>query len=249
LSTWNALLNKPFATLYDMLKADAQSGQQLQQLATDQTPIYKSAMLGFSHPLSERLQIGADATVVNLSQPISPIGLDPALAALSAGNEYYYSAQLIGNNIIKDGDAYIGALRYSRQPTQNQYVLDLSARYPVGNDWLLSPRVRLGYAAGIGIDLKQYTVLPSFLIDYRVTDDLSFEAEIGTQFTSAAQGGFKTKDTELFATVGLRYSFGVGTYTTPFGDKGRLTPASTALCRYGAHPDGTNCASRPPAGS
>ncbi len=247
LSTWNALLNKPFATLYDMLKAENETSQQLQQLEIDQTPIYKSAMIGVSHPLSEKLQIGADATIVNLSQPISPIGLDPALAALSAGNEYYYSAQITGNNIFMSGDTYVGAFRYSRQPTEVQYVLDLSARYPIANEWLLTPRVRLGYASGIGIDLKQYTVLPSFLIDYRVTDNLSFEAEIGTQFTSGVQGGIKTRDTELFATIGLRYSFGVG--TTPSGQKNGSTPASAALCRYTAHPDGANCGSRPPAGS
>jgi hypothetical protein len=242
------LLNRPFATLYTFLKSDFQTDQQLRQYTIDQTPIYKSAMLGFSHPLSERLQIGADAMIVNLSQPITPIGLDPALAALSVGNEYYFSTQLIANNIFTLGDAYIGAVRYARQPTESQYVLDLSAWFPIANDWLLSPRLRLGYASGIGIDLRQYTALPSFLIDYRVTDDLSFEAEIGTQFTSTAQSGSKTKDTELFATIGLRYSFGVGTYTTPFGQKNTLTPASAALCRYSVRPDGTNCAPRPPAG-
>ncbi len=44
LSTWNALLNQPFVTLYDMLRLQTQ--EQLQQLAVAQTPTYRSAMIG-----------------------------------------------------------------------------------------------------------------------------------------------------------------------------------------------------------
>ena len=182
LSTWNALLNQPFATLYDMLKA--QSNEPLRQLALDQTPIYKSAMLGFSHPLTDKLQVSADATVVNLTQPISPIGVDPSLAALPAGNEYYYSTQLIANNLVRDGDMYIAALRYSQLATSNRFVIDFNTRFPLTNDWRISPRLRLGYARGRGNDLTEYTVLPSILADYYWTKELSFEAEVGVQWTS-----------------------------------------------------------------
>jgi hypothetical protein len=252
LSTWNALLNQPFATLYDMLKAQSETSQQLQQLVIDQTPIYKSAMLGFSHPLSDKLQIGADVTIVNLTQPISQTGMNSSLlATLPAGNEYYYSAQLIGNNIIKDGDMYIGSLRYSQQPTLNDYVLDFNTKYPLTNDWLLGPRLRLGYSVGKGTDLKQYTVLPSFLIDYYWTKDLNLEVEVGAQWTSSVQSGIKTRDTELLATIGLRYSFhadsSTDSGTTSADDKKRLvTPAAAALCRYSPRPDGSNCVSPSP---
>jgi hypothetical protein len=248
LSTWNALLNQPFATLYDMLRSQNLTNEQLQQLVTNQTPIYKSAMLGFSHPLSDKLQIGADATIVNLTQPISQTGLNSSLlGTLPAGNEYYYSGQLIASNIIKEGDMYIGSLRYSRQPTLNQYVLDFNARYPLTDDLLLSPRLRLGYEVGNGIDLKQYTVLPSFLIDYFWTKNLNFEFEVGAQWTSSVQSGIKTKDTELLATIGLRYSFHTDNSTDVADDKRKLvTPAAAALCRYSARPDGSGCVSPTP---
>jgi len=248
LSTWNALLNQPFTTLYDMLRYQTQTSEQLQQLVTDQTPIYKSAMLGFSHPLSDKLQIAADATIVSLSQPLAQTGLNsPLLASLPAGNEYYFSAQLIGTNIIKDGDMYIGSLRYSQQPTLKEYVLDFNTRYPLTNDWLLGPRLRLGYAVGTGSDLKQYTALPSLLIDYYWTRDLNFEFEVGAQWTSSVQSGIKTRDTELLATVGLRYSFHADNSANAADDKRKLpTPAASALCRYSARPDGSDCVSPMP---
>ena len=244
LSTWNALLNQPFATLYDLIKA--QNGAQLQQLAIDQTPIYKSAMLGFSHPLTDKLQVSADATVVNLTQPISPIaGLDPALAALPAGNEYYYSTQLIGNNIVKDGDMYIAALRYSQLTTSTRYVLDFNTRFPLTNDWRISPRLRVGYAKGRGTDLTEYTVLPSILVDYYWTKELNFEAEVGVQWTDSTLAGIRTRDTEVMATIGVRYDFYAysSASTKPDDPKSKFgAPAAAALCRYSARPDG-NCAS------
>ncbi len=246
LSTWNALLNQPFATLYDLLKA--QTNEQAQQLALDQTPIYKSAMLGFSHPLTDKLQVSADATVVNLTQPIVPIGLDPSLAALPAGNAYYYSTQLIGNNIVKDGDMYIAALRYSQLTTSSLYLLDFNFRFPMTPEWRISPRLRLGYTEGRGTDLTEYTVLPSLLVDYYWTKDLSFEAEVGVQWMSTTQSGVRSRDTELMATVGVRYDFYSDTSTRAEDPKSKFgAPATAALCRYSARPDG-GCAASPTAG-
>jgi tetratricopeptide (TPR) repeat protein len=246
LSTWNALINQPFATLYDILKSQTETSQQLQQIAIDQTPIYKSAMLGFSHPLSDKLQVAADATIVNLTQPIAQTWPNsPLLATLPAGSEYYYSVQLIGANIFKDGDMYIGALRYAQLPGSKQYVLDLNTRYPLTNDWLLSPRLRLGYEIDNGTGLKQYTLLPSFLVDYQLTRDLNFEFEVGAEWTSAVQPRIRTSDIELLVTIGLRYSFYVdgSASANAADDKGKpATPAAAAMCRYSTRLDG-RCAS------
>jgi len=244
------VLNQPFATSFDALKAQQTNDpciNDLVQCVRDQTPIFKSAMLGYSHPLTDKLQVSADATVVNLSQPISPTQ-GSSLPALPAGNEYFYSGQLIGNNIFKDGDMYIAALRYSQTATSNIYVLDLNTRYPLTPDWRLSPRLRLGYTVGTGVDLRQYTVLPSFLVDYYWTKDLSLEFEVGAQWTSSVQSGIRSKDTELLATIGLRYDFYTDTTTKPDDKNKLLSPAAAALCRYNARPGDGSCA-QPPLGS
>jgi len=248
LSTWNAVLNQPFATLYDLLKAQsvAPSNVTLQQLALDQTPVYKSAMIGFSHPLNDKLQVSADATVVNLTQPITPIGLDPTLAALPIGNEYYYSAQLIGNNIVRDGDMYIAALRYSQMATSNMYVLDFNTRFPLTADWRLSPRLRLGYTAGRGTGLTEYTVLPSMLVDYQWSKNLSLEAEVGVQWTKTLQSGITGQNTEVLATIGARYDFYTDSGAKPADDRSKFgVPAAAALCRYSVRADGNNCSPNP----
>ena len=244
LSSWNVLLNQPFGTLYDFLKAQNALGQgltnaQVDQLALDRTPIYKSAMIGFSYPISDKLQVSADATYVNLSRTISPLGLDPTLAALAAGNEYYVTAQLISTNIFKDGDMYIGAFRYAQQETDTQYVLDFNTRYPIINDLTLAPRLRLGYSVYTGTGIRQYTVLPSFLVDYNWNSNLTFEAEVGAQWTHSVQPGNKTSDTEFFATLGFRYTFDLEGGTKAADRSKPPTPAVAAICRYTVRPDGS----------
>ena len=238
LSTWNALLNQPFATLYDILRS--QSIEQVRQLAIDQTPTYKSAMVGFSHPLTDRFQVSADATVVNLTQPVTLSNIDPALGTLPAGNEYYLATQLTGSNLIKEGDMYIAGLRYSRMLTSNMYVLDFNTRYPLWSEFSISPRLRLGYRTGRGIDLTEYTALPSILINYSWTKELSSEFEIGGQRTWTRQYGIRETDSELFLTLGIRYDF--------FADGARerekrdcATPAAAALCRYSNNPEKNGC--------
>jgi len=242
LSAWNALFYQPFSNIYDFLKAQNAQGAteaQVDQLAISQTPVYKSAMIGFSHPLTDKLTVSADATYANLSRTVPPTGLDPALASLAAGNEYYLTTQLIANNIFKDGDMYIGAFHYAQQETNTQYVLDFNTRYPVINDLMLAPRLRLGYSVFTGTDVRQYTVLPSLLVDYNWNSNLTFEAELGTQWTRSVQPGIKTSDVELFGTIGFRYRFDVDGGTKAADRSRQQSPAAAAICRYTVRPDGS----------
>jgi tetratricopeptide (TPR) repeat protein len=248
LSTWNALLNnQSFTTLYDMLRLqEGLTKDGLQQLALDQTPIYKSAMIGYSRPLNENFQVSADATVVNLSQPVALSSIATGLPNLPAGNEYYYSTQLMASNLLKPADMYMIALRYSQLVNSNMYVLDFNSRYPLLTDFSVSPRLRLGYREGRGIDLKEYTALPSLLVDYYWTRSLSFEAEVGWQQTWSKQAGIKDNNGELFLTFGFRYDFYADDSTKNAEKRNCASPVAAALCRYSTGTDKSSCASPPP---
>ncbi|HEY2527865.1 MAG TPA: hypothetical protein VGJ20_07935 [Xanthobacteraceae bacterium] len=255
LSSWNVLLNSSFGTIYDFLKNQVAMGQplsndQVNQLALAETPLYRSAMLGFSYPLTDKLQVSSDFTIANLSQDITPAALlDPTLAQLATGDEYYFTAQLIATNIFKQGDMYIGAFHYAQQSTDKQYAIDFNTRYPITNDLMVSPRLRLGYelySAGAimnnglptATNVVQYTVMPEILVDYNYTPNLTFEADVGAQWTYALQPGLKTSDVELFTTIGFRYSFDVDG-SKPFNFATPKSPAAAAICRYTVRPDGT----------
>jgi hypothetical protein len=255
LSSWNALLNSSFGTLYDFLRAQTNNGTpltiaQVNQLALAETPLYKSIMAGFSQPVSDKLTLSADFTFANLSRTITPLSaLDPTLAQLATGNEYYGTAQAIWTNLFKQGDMYITAFHYAQQETDRQYELDFNVRYPVNTDLMVSPRLRLGYSqykSGAYLNptqlattnITQYTVMPSLLIDYNLTPNLQFETEIGAQWTYGVQPGTKTSDLELFGTIGFRYTFDLDA-SKVFDRSKPASPADAAVCRYTVRPDGT----------
>jgi hypothetical protein len=255
LSSWNVLLNQPFGTLYDFLKAQIANGQpltmdQVNQLALAETPLYRSVMAGFSQPVSNNLTLSSDFTFANLSRTITPLSsLDPTLAELATGNEYYATAQAIWTSIFKQGDMFITAFHYAQQETDTQYELDFNVRYPVANDLMVSPRLRLGYSqykSGAYLnptmlastDITQYTVMPSVLIDYNLTPNLQFETEIGTQWTYGIQPGTRTSDVELFGTIGFRYIFDLDG-SKVFDRSKPASPAAAAICRYTVRPDGS----------
>jgi hypothetical protein len=242
LSTWNALLNQPFVTIYDMMRL--QSDEQLQQLAVNATPTYRSAMIGYSRPLNDHFQVSGDVTVVNLTQPLVASAFDAGLPSLPAGNEYYYSAQLMGSNLLKDGDMYVAGLRYSQLLDSNMWVVDFNTRWPWSKELALSPRLRLGYRTGRDIDLTEYTALPSLLIDYYWSQQLSFEAEIGWQQTWGEQAGVRQNNADLFLTFGVRWDFDAN--TRPADKRDCATPVAAALCRYSKNAQEGSCASPPP---
>jgi hypothetical protein len=203
LSSWNALQGQPFLTLYDMLRFNTMGD--IRQFAIDRTPTFESAMVSYSRPINAIYQIGGDATVTNLTGTLPSGGVDGTPAS---GLEYYLSAQLTGSGIFKPGDLFMGALRYASLSDSKVYVLDFNTRYPITPDLSVSPRLRLGYRTGVGTDLKETTILPSFLVDYLWSKDLSFETEIGYKYMDSSLAGVKSVTHDIFATVGIRKDFG-----------------------------------------
>jgi tetratricopeptide (TPR) repeat protein len=225
LSAWTALQGQPFLTLYDMLRIHTK--EEIDRLAIDRTATYKSAMIGFSHPLNDKLQVSADATAVNVSGMPASGGVE---AISAVGNEFYYSAQLIGTGIFEAGDMYIAGVRFADLAQSNLYVLDLSARYPLTPDFRINPRLRLGYRKGDSTDLQEFTVLPSVLVNYYWTKDLALELEIGTKWTSLQQFGIKDTTTDIFVTAGFRYDFHVEGRPPLPGEKAKC-PLPWPMCR------------------
>jgi tetratricopeptide (TPR) repeat protein len=202
LTAWNGLQGQPFLTLYDMLKLHAKD--EVDQLAIDRTPTFKSASVGYAFPLGSNYQVNLDATASSLSGTVASGGVD---AMLPTGTEYYYSAQLSRTNLLAEGDMYIAGIRVADLAASNLYVLDLSARYPLTSDWRINPRLRLGYQVGDTTDLREITILPSILINYYWTKDLSLELEVGAKWTERQQAGATQNETDLFFTAGFRYDF------------------------------------------
>jgi hypothetical protein len=180
------------------------SKEEVDQFAIDRTPTYQSATVGYAFPLGKDYQVSLDATASSLSGTVASGGIE---AMLPTGTELYYSAQLTRTNLFAEGDMYIAGVRVADLEASNLYVLDLSARYPLGNELRINPRLRLGYQEGDTTDLREITILPSILVNYYWTRDLSLELEVGAKWTDRRQGGATQTETDLFFTAGFRYDF------------------------------------------
>ncbi|WP_442755929.1 hypothetical protein ACNHKD_04585 [Methylocystis sp. JAN1] len=229
LASFNALQGQPFLTLYDMLKF--RSEDDVRRFAIDRTPYFQSAMMSYTRPLSEKLSINLDVTTTYVSGTLPSGGVD---GTNPLGREYYLSGQLIANGIFTPGDLYTGALRFARLADSYVYFIDLDARYPLSEQFRVSPRLRLGYREGRNAPLRETTVLPSLLFDYFVTKNLAIEAEIATKWIDSAAGNFRGQTRDTFFTLGLRSDFSSdGTARCA----GRLTPCLAGLFAPARTPD------------
>jgi hypothetical protein len=202
LTMWNALQGQPFTTLYDLLKIYNQS--QVQQMAVDRTATYQSANVGYTRPLTDKLQLNLDFTQAHIKGTITSYNVT---GTPDAGDEFYYAAQLVGTSLLTDGDLYTAAIRYSDLKDSNNFALDFSTRYPLIEDLRIAPRIIGTYSNGKTSNWNEYTVIPSFLIDYSLRNDLKLEIEIGERFTWRTQGASRTNENELLITAGVRYDF------------------------------------------
>lgn len=203
LTSWAALQGQPFLTLYDMLKQHSE--EEIYRFAVDRAADYNSASIGMSYPFNENWQATLDATWSNVSGTVTSGGV---VGQPSMGDEFYYSAQLIGANLTTEGDMLIAAVRVANRQTTDLYVIDAQMRYPVSDSLRVTPRIRLGYLTGNdALDLSEYTVQPSIVVDYALTRDWHFETEVGTNWRHRKSGTLTEDNTELFLTAGFRYDF------------------------------------------
>lgn len=205
LTTSNALQGQTTATsIKEMLAIMSES--EVRQLAVDRTARSKSATVGGNVPINEKLQVSGDVTLSNLgSMPASTAGT-PVDAVEGTGNEFIYSAQLIGSNLLKEGDSTIFGVRYYDAKDSKTSSLILNSRYPVNSDWRINPRLRIDYkTSATSGDTISY--LPQLRTDYRLRKELTFELEGGLEWDD--QRGIATaQDSQgYYFSLGYRWNF------------------------------------------
>jgi hypothetical protein len=217
LTAFNALQGQAFLTMYDLLKATSQAD--VKQMAIDRTATYQSANIGYTRQLTDHLQINLDFTAAHIDGTIASYGV---YAMPDMGDEFYYSAQLVGTSLLKEGDLYTAALRYSDLKESDNYAVDLSTRYPISEEWSVAPRLTGGYRTGKATPYDEYIVMPSLLVDYFWRKDLNLEVEVGERWTWHNQGTAKSTENEFFVTAGFRYDF--------YADLRERCATLTAIC-------------------
>lgn len=203
LTTSNALIGQ-IGTSLDQLINDL-GEDSVQQLARDRTAVFRTATVGITQPINEKLQFGADITWFTLDGTNASGGVEETEGT---GDEFYYSLQLLGNSLIKQGDLAILRLRYGDTDNFDIYSFDITTRYPVSPVWRINPRLAVDFRQNQDSSSDQLKIRPSLRTDYRWNKNLQFELEGGVEWSSSRTPGLEDDDSlGLFMIVGFRYRF------------------------------------------
>jgi hypothetical protein len=143
-------------------------------------------------------------TVSNLSGTDASGGV---AAVPGTGNEYFYGLQLIGSNLIKNGDINVLGLRYANTSTADTTTLTLDTRYPIETAWRINPRLRVDYRDNSNTGSTQWIGTPSLRIDYRWRRRYHFEVEGGYEWSTEDLPNDTQDSTSYFFSLGYRADF------------------------------------------
>ena len=143
---------------------------------------------------------------VTLSKLSDTVGSGGTLAVPGTDNEYYYNLQLIGSNLIKEGDITIVGLRFIDATTSDTTSLSLNTRYPVTSDFRVNPRFRVDFRKNDD-DTEQFIYRPSARLTYSIKRRFRLEAEFGGEWSDREIVTGSTKSESWFVNLGYRADF------------------------------------------
>ncbi len=192
--------------------------QRAEELTSDTTTL----ALGATRSLTDTLQISGDITITSTSStteqgvaeepdPNNPGGTRPSndyIAAMEdTGAQYFYSVQLIQNDLLKQGDIGILSLRYYDTSTSNTLRLGVSSRYPVTNAFRVNPRFDIAYRQTTETNDTRLTLSPYLRMDYRLRKDFTLEFEGGINWYKEETDLESTDYTDYYFQAGYRWDF------------------------------------------
>ena len=121
LSTGNALIGQVSPSLEELEETIGED--ELRRLAEDRTLDSSLATLGVSQTLTNNLQVAGDVSWSKIDSAPASGGVE---AMESTGDEFYYSLQLIGSGLVKQGDISSVGARYGDSKYRDTYSLTLN---------------------------------------------------------------------------------------------------------------------------
>ena len=202
LSINDALIGQTATSVSDLLGTF--TADELRQIALDRASVSRSATIGGSYPLDTRFQVSGDVTASKISGTVPSFGVE---GLPGTGLELYYSAQVTGTSMIKQGDVASVGVRYSDATSNDRYTLQINTRYPIDSAIRVGPRLRLDYRQNKDDDGKAVSAIPSIRFNYLWSRDIQFELEVGADWTRTTTNGVDDTTMGYLIFVGHRIDF------------------------------------------
>ncbi len=203
LRTSNALMGEPVVTIGDL--HNTYSMAQIEQLAQDRTTRTTTITSGISHRLDARWEIAAD---MNASMSAGTPASGNSLATEGTGWAVGYGAELIGSDLLLDGDLGRARFGVNDGSSYRNYTLLLRARFPILDGLRITPTVRADYL-DYPSSRDQIKLEPQLRLEYRWRD-LTLDADTVLEWRKGVGSGptsSSSDDLGYALYLGLRFDF------------------------------------------
>lgn len=202
LTTNNALIGQGVERLSDLTALYTED--ELMQLARDRTASSQSFTLGLTRTLNARWQLMADMTLSKYGDTVTSGGVE---GFAGTDNEYQYSVQFVGNQLVQEYDTLIAGFRYADTTRSSTYSTNASWRFRLGDHLRLNPRLRVDYRTGNTADDKRTIVRPFVRLEYQYERWLRLETDFGYEWFKQTLADVSTTTKGYFISIGYRASF------------------------------------------
>lgn len=184
------------------------TSSELQDRALAKTADADLFQIGFTHQMTPRFQFGADYRLAVVSDAASYVDDDPFTLPITApgtGNIHVYSAQFIGNSLIRNNDVGVANLSLIRAPTYDGVSVTLSHVLNL-DKWRFDSII--GYYTqedDSGNTMRRWS--PVFRLSYRLRDSWYLESELGMEATKTRTGLNQDNSRRTYFFIGYRWEF------------------------------------------
>lgn len=200
--TTNAMQGQSARTLSSLL--GVYTKDDIEHFAVDRTAQSYTGSVSYSYPFNDKLQFNGDVTTTYMSGTAESGGVS---GSNSTGVEVYTLAQLTGSSVMVDGDVYTAGVRFADTQQAYRYMLEGSSRYPLTENWRVSPIMRIGYVDYKTDRRTETHLMPTLRASYYLTRDLMFDFEVGRKWIERETTKGVEGETELLILSGVRYDF------------------------------------------
>lgn len=202
LATTNAIIGQPTSSVRTLLLTATED--QVRQAALDVTAVALQASLGFTTPVSERWQLGADVRLINVGALPSVVFNGVTIPAQpDTGNVMSYTVQAIGTRLYSPRDSNVWSAGYVTAETYDSWLLTYNNVTQLGEKWSLEPSLRL-YSQTDALSTRLLRVSPGLRLAWRPAPWSALELDGLYEHTSTKAINLQDTSRRYFFSLGYR---------------------------------------------
>jgi hypothetical protein len=192
------------ATKLEQLLASQAIGALREQVRAT-TSYTTQAMLGVTHPVTPKWQVGVDVRLTNVGALLPVPDILP-FGQPGTGNVWAFGAQVIGTNLYSARDTHVVLANVLRAPTYHGTLFQYNNSSAIGGRWLVEPSLRL-YQQRDNTGTLTRRWGPGVRATWRALPKLAWESEVDLEFGNVTGPLHHETSRRLFFYTGLRYDF------------------------------------------